>query len=106
VSVASRAHQRGNVRLDDLNFEQEGSYTPWAGYGQAKTANIWFANELERRFGSQHLHATSIMPGAIGTSLQRHVDEATKKHFESPQMQALPRWWAREATDTTRDGEL
>ena len=30
---------------------------------QSKTANIWFANELERRYGSQGIHATSVHPG-------------------------------------------
>ena len=36
---------------------------------QSKTANIWTANEIDRRYGAQGLHATSVHPGIIGTNL-------------------------------------
>lgn len=73
VSVSSFGHRTGPVRVDDYNFEKE-EYSPWLSYGQAKTANIWFANETERRYGSKGLHATSLHPGGIWTGLQVHVD--------------------------------
>lgn len=73
VSVSSFGHRAGEVRFDDYNFEQEGSYHPWTSYGQAKTANIYFSNELERRYGSKNLHSTSLHPGGIWTGLQKHV---------------------------------
>ncbi|KAG7146990.1 Oxidoreductase calI like protein [Verticillium longisporum] len=57
VSVASSAHRYSKVRLDDLNFEKD-PYEPWTAYGQSKTANIYFANEVERRYGSKGLHAS------------------------------------------------
>ena len=75
VSVSSFGHRSGEPRLNDYNFTEAGSYNPWAGYGQAKTANIWFANEIERRYGSKGLHATSLHPGGIATGLQVHVPE-------------------------------
>jgi len=74
VNVSSVGHRGGPVRLDDYNFEK-GDYQPWVGYGQAKTANIWMANEIERRYGSKNLHATSLMPGGIWTPLQRHLPQ-------------------------------
>jgi len=52
ISVASSAHRLGQVRLHGLNFGQE-PYNTWAAYGQSKTANIYFANEIERRYGSK-----------------------------------------------------
>ncbi len=52
VILSSSAHKRGNVQLDDLDFKKSG-YNEWASYGQSKTANIWTALELERRYGSQ-----------------------------------------------------
>ena len=73
VSVSSFGHRTGPVRFDDYNFEKE-KYDPWVSYGQAKTANIYFANEIERRYGSEGLHATSLHPGGIATGLQVHVD--------------------------------
>ena len=72
VSVSSFGHRAGPVRFDDYNFEKE-AYDPWKSYGQAKTANIYFANEIERRYGSKGLHATSLHPGGIATGLQVHV---------------------------------
>jgi NAD(P)-dependent dehydrogenase (short-subunit alcohol dehydrogenase family) len=62
VSVASIGHFYGTVNFDDINWEKE-AYKPWVAYGRTKTANIWMANSIERRFGAQHLHATSIHPG-------------------------------------------
>ena len=52
VILSSSAHKRGTAQLDDLDFSKRG-YDPWAAYGQSKTANIWMATEIERRYGSQ-----------------------------------------------------
>jgi NAD(P)-dependent dehydrogenase (short-subunit alcohol dehydrogenase family) len=46
VSVSSFGHRSGPVRLKDYNFQEAGSYNPFASYGQAKTANVWLANEI------------------------------------------------------------
>jgi len=77
ISVSSMAHHGGNVRLDDINFEKE-TYQPWTAYGRSKTANILFAKEIERRYGSKGLHALSIHPGIIATNLMQYLsaDEA------------------------------
>lgn len=74
VSVSSFGHRSGPVRFDDnFDFTKE-DYNPWASYGQAKTANIYLANEIERRYGAEGLHATSLHPGGIWTGLQVHVE--------------------------------
>lgn len=62
------------VRFDDYNFTKE-AYVPWVAYGQSKTANIYFASQIERLYGSKNLHATSVHPGGIMTGLQVHVPE-------------------------------
>ena len=49
----------------------------FVAYGQSKTANIWMANEIERRCGAQGLHALSLHPGVIDTNLSRHISSAT-----------------------------
>jgi NAD(P)-dependent dehydrogenase (short-subunit alcohol dehydrogenase family) len=87
VSVSSFGHRSGGIRFDDYNFEKE-PYNPWAGYGQSKTANIYFANELERRYGSKNLHATSLHPGGINSGLQKHVDPDFFKAFDNPETTA------------------
>ncbi|KAJ3547891.1 hypothetical protein NM208_g1275 [Fusarium decemcellulare] len=90
VSVASMAHRGGEIRFHDFNFEKE-AYDPWLAYGQSKTANIYFATELERRYGSQGLHGLSVHPGVVLTNLGQHIDETNlewsdevKKDLKSP----------------------
>ncbi|KAK2015920.1 short chain dehydrogenase [Colletotrichum eremochloae] len=77
ISVSSKAHYRSNICLDDINFEKE-TYDPWIAYARSKTANIFFAKELEKRYGSQGLHALSLHPGVIATNLLQYApqDEA------------------------------
>jgi NAD(P)-dependent dehydrogenase (short-subunit alcohol dehydrogenase family) len=64
VSVSSLGHTISTVNFDDFNWEKT-TYRSWPAYGRTKTANIWMANLIERRFGAQHLHATSVHPGVI-----------------------------------------
>ncbi|KAJ4251430.1 hypothetical protein NW762_011413 [Fusarium torreyae] len=73
VSLASMAHRGGGVRFDDFNFEKE-AYDPWLAYGQSKTANIYFAAEVERRYGTKGLHATAVHPGVVMTNLGQYID--------------------------------
>ncbi|KAL6405503.1 WW domain-containing oxidoreductase [Ilyonectria robusta] len=73
VSVSSIAHNDSGIRFHDLNFEKE-PHNPWLAYGQSKTANIYLANEIERRHGAKGLHALSLHPGVIFTNLTNHMD--------------------------------
>lgn len=89
VMVSSRSHLASSVDLDDLNLERT-TYDAHSAYGASKTANIWMANEVERRYGSYHLHATSVHPGAVVSGLSRHVgDDFVKKLFGPPQIAKL-----------------
>jgi NAD(P)-dependent dehydrogenase (short-subunit alcohol dehydrogenase family) len=97
VSVSSIGHRTGEIRPHDYNFTEPNSYSPWVAYGQAKTANIYFANEIERRYGSRGLHATSLHPGGIMTGLQVHVpaeqmqgwdNETVRNYMKSPEQGA------------------
>ena len=74
VNVSSGGHRLGQVRLDDPHFEQ-GEYDKWASYGQAKTANILHAVELDRRLKGRGVRAFAIHPGAIVTDLGRHLTQ-------------------------------
>lgn len=88
VSVSSFGHRNSEVRFDDYNFDQPNSYNPWLSYGQAKTANIYFSNEIERRYGGKNLHSTSLHPGGISTGLQVHVDAEAAAGWNTPEVQA------------------
>lgn len=70
VIVSSTAHRNAPMDFNDLNWERR-KYDPSVAYGQSKLANVYMANEMERRYGSQGLHAWSVHPGGIRTGLQR-----------------------------------
>jgi NAD(P)-dependent dehydrogenase (short-subunit alcohol dehydrogenase family) len=69
-----------DVHFDNINLR--GEYSPWIAYGQSKTANIWTANEIDRRFGNKGLHAFSLHPGAIATDLLKHVTDEQKSSWD------------------------
>jgi len=71
IVLASSGHRHGGINFHNLNFE--GEYNPWVAYGQSKTANIYTASEVERRYGSKGVHAWSVHPGMIMTGLAKHV---------------------------------
>ncbi|CAM1508288.1 Fc.00g051360.m01.CDS01 [Cosmosporella sp. VM-42] len=70
VLVSSTAHRNAPMDFRDLNWEKR-RYDPTVAYGQSKLANVYTANEIERRYGSQGLHAWSVHPGGIRTGLQK-----------------------------------
>ena len=76
VVVASYGHRTAPPRFDDYKFEEPDSYNPWTAYGQAMTANIWFSNELECRYGARGLHSTSLHPGGIHSGLSAQLDQS------------------------------
>ncbi|KAH7123755.1 hypothetical protein B0J11DRAFT_529807 [Dendryphion nanum] len=81
VILSSSAHRLGGVNFDNLSFE--GEYNPWIAYGQSKTANLYTASELDRRFGKQGVHAWSVHPGLIHTGLMKFVGEDTFQEWGS-----------------------
>jgi NAD(P)-dependent dehydrogenase (short-subunit alcohol dehydrogenase family) len=78
VNVSSGGHRFSDIDFDDVHFERR-DYDKFVSYGQAKTANVLHAVELERRLGPDGVHAVAIHPGVILTELGRHMDEADIK---------------------------
>jgi NAD(P)-dependent dehydrogenase (short-subunit alcohol dehydrogenase family) len=73
VSVSSTAHLRSPVVFEDIQFASR-PYEPLLAYGQSKTANALFAVGATARWSSEGITANALMPGAIATKLQRHMD--------------------------------
>ncbi|MCT2584174.1 SDR family NAD(P)-dependent oxidoreductase [Actinophytocola gossypii] len=105
VSVSSAGHRRSDIRWDDLAFEH--GYDKWAAYGQAKTANVLFAVELDRLGADAGVRAFALHPGGILTPLQRHlpteemvalgwIDEngTPLVRFKTPEQGAATQTWA------------
>ncbi|RYO20469.1 hypothetical protein AA0113_g668 [Alternaria arborescens] len=74
VSVASMAHRYFPPKLDNFQL-RHGEYHPEHAYAHAKTANIWFANYIERHYGAKGLHGLSLHPGVIFTALAKFIPE-------------------------------
>ncbi|HEY0453037.1 SDR family NAD(P)-dependent oxidoreductase [Actinophytocola sp.] len=71
VAVSSGGHQRSGIRWDDVQFTR--GYDKWLAYGQAKTANVLFAVQLDRLGAGSGVRAFALHPGGILTPLQRHL---------------------------------
>ncbi|KAF4237747.1 hypothetical protein CNMCM6805_006804 [Aspergillus fumigatiaffinis] len=104
VNLSSSAHHVASINESgNYNFEKT-EYNDWVAYGQSKTANIYMANEIERRYGSRGLHATSVHPGMIATPLMQYMDPAIVEEFskdenmyksmKSPEQGAATTVWA------------
>ncbi|MET7985723.1 MULTISPECIES: SDR family NAD(P)-dependent oxidoreductase [unclassified Streptomyces] len=107
VSVSSAGHHYSGIRWDDVHWRT--GYDKWEAYGQAKTANVLFAVELDRRGKESDVRAFALHPGGILTPLQRHlpkqemvergwIDEDGRplnpEGFKSPQQGAATQVWA------------
>lgn len=58
----------------DVDRRSAAAYGPWAAYGRSKFANVLFAQELARRFGTESgVYVNALHPGGIRTNLARHI---------------------------------
>lgn len=72
VSVASSAHLFSPIVFDDIDFRFR-PYDPLQAYGQSKTAVVLFGVAATSQWADDGITVNSVNPGAIATSLQRHV---------------------------------
>jgi NAD(P)-dependent dehydrogenase (short-subunit alcohol dehydrogenase family) len=63
VELSSWGHHLSDIRWDDPHFESD--YDGMIAYGQAKTANVLFAVELDRRWAGDGIRGYSLHPGGI-----------------------------------------
>ena len=100
VCVSSTGHRGGPVRFDDYSFEEPSSYDPWQAYAQSKTANIYLANEIERRYSRLGLHGISLHPGGVRSNLQIHSNATMADVWEQPVVKAREKSAAQGAATT------
>jgi NAD(P)-dependent dehydrogenase (short-subunit alcohol dehydrogenase family) len=106
VALSSRGHKRSSIRFDDLMFERD-PYDKWTAYGQAKTANVLFAVQLDALGQDAGVRAFAVHPGGIITPLMRHLgeeekvslgaagsDEELAARFKTPEQGASTTTWA------------
>ncbi|MFT4009559.1 MAG: SDR family oxidoreductase [Nocardioidaceae bacterium] len=67
VTVASAAHYRGTMDLDDLGFEE--GYSIMAAYSRSKLANVLFTRALAARLAGSGVTANCLHPGTVRTNI-------------------------------------
>jgi NAD(P)-dependent dehydrogenase (short-subunit alcohol dehydrogenase family) len=82
VNLSSGGHRSSDIDWDDPNYEHR-AYDKFQAYGQAKTANILFTVELERRLAAHGVHAYAVHPGMIITELSRYMSRDDLKELRS-----------------------
>ena len=92
VSVSSGAHLISPVVFDDIHFRVR-TYEPWSAYGQSKTANALFGVEATKRWADDGITVNALMPGAIRSNLQRHLDEVELDRMEARMNQSTDFEW-------------
>lgn len=104
IVLSSAAHAWSPVRFHDLNWTRfPMTYNQWQAYGSSKTANIYTASAIDRKF-KPHIRAWSVHPGGIQTELARSLreedfqgfgDVATIfRHYKSVEQGAATTVWA------------
>ncbi len=98
VNVASMAHKRGNINLEDLNWQKR-SYNAFLAYGDSKLANLLFTYELARRLNKANVGILSVAahPGWSATELMRHnnaFEILASMMAQSQEMGCLPTLYA------------
>jgi NAD(P)-dependent dehydrogenase (short-subunit alcohol dehydrogenase family) len=69
INVASIAHTRGRIHIDDLTLAN--GWTGYAAYAMSKLAGVMHAITLAENHAPDRLVAYSVHPGVIGTKLLR-----------------------------------
>lgn len=102
VALSSMGHRYFPPKMDNLMLT--GEYNANHAYAHSKTANIWFANQIERLYGDKGLHALSLHPGGIWTGLQIHTppemmeaykkNEQVRQYMKSTEQGAATTVWA------------
>ena len=73
----------GKINVDDLNHEK--TYAPMRAYGDAKLANILFAQGLHTRHGSSGVKAVAFDPGNVRTNFgAENNDFLTQLLYRTP----------------------
>lgn len=85
VNTSSMANMFGDIRFDDLQWEQ--SFQSMRAYGTGKLMNILHAMEISKRF--KDVRAVSFHPGVVRTAFARESSGIFKWAYEA----AIKNWF-------------
>ena len=79
VSVASDAHRRARLDLDDAQLAR--GYRAYLAYANSKLANVLFTYELARRLTGTGVTANCLHPGVVRTRFGRGASPLVRAFF-------------------------
>ncbi|XP_034238449.1 retinol dehydrogenase 13-like [Thrips palmi] len=71
VNVASTAHYKGKINVQDLNSAD--NYSESGAYNQSKLANVLFTRELAKRLQGTDVTVNAVHPGIVDTNIVRNT---------------------------------
>lgn len=71
VNVASTAHFKGKINVQDLNSAND--YSESGAYNQSKLANVLFTRELAKRLQGTGVTVNAVHPGIVDTNIVRNT---------------------------------
>ncbi|HEX7338508.1 MAG TPA: SDR family oxidoreductase [Rhodanobacteraceae bacterium] len=101
VNVASEAHRRGTLDLDDIGFAR-GDYHTLRAYARSKLANVLFTRALARRLQGTRVSVNCLHPGVVGTHIWDHGAPAWAETFFRGVMAPVKRLAMRRPEDGAR----
>lgn len=80
VMVSSAAHRGRRLDFADLGWRGR-ERNDGLAYGESKAANILFAIEASRRWGTRGVTVNAVLPGSVFTGLQRYHSDELKRQI-------------------------
>ena len=80
VNVASEAHRRARLDLEDLQSER--GYSGWRAYSNSKLANILFTLSLAQRLRGTQVTANSLHPGVVSSGFALNNTGLTARFYK------------------------
>lgn len=83
INTSSVAHRLfGHIDVDDLDNARR--FSPNKAYGDAKLANVLFAESLHERFHAQGLSAVAFHPGTVQTNFASESSSIMRLVYRTP----------------------
>jgi NAD(P)-dependent dehydrogenase (short-subunit alcohol dehydrogenase family) len=87
IAVSSQQHIPGyangpGAKFDYANLKAEKYYDARVFYSNAKLANVWFAYELQRRYGASGITANALCPGFVPASIAERRTGLTRLMYK------------------------
>lgn len=89
VTVSSLGH----ALVERLTYPKQNDpkkYDKMVAYSDSKLANIYFTQELARRYADKGIEAVAVHPGCVDTPLARHLSSKTHTREQTQAMHCTP----------------